>query len=203
MDSGSVRAWDCCRAAQSDRHEWGIPPLKWLKWLRTVANSFISQQGDEGHAECAGVQKGKAPQCCCFFLLFFLMYCIHGVCAGEFQCHTQHNELQNGTGSGRWPRDAHRRATSFPLHIQPKIFTITLKATYILIWPSSNQRAGTKKKERRKKKLSFSNFSPVILSLCFILFYLFIFGPFYFKKAMWRAAVSAIKGGPPGSSGCD
>lgn len=172
MDSGSVRAWDCCRAAQSDRHEWGISPLKWLKWLRTVANSFISQQGDEGHTKCAGVQKGKAPQCCFFFLLFFfLMYCIHGVCAGKFQCHTQHNELQNGTGSGRWPRDAHRRATSFPLRIQPKMFTITLKATYILIWPSSNQRAGTKKKEEKKKPLIFQ------LQPCH---FVFVFNPFLF-----------------------
>lgn len=71
MDSGSVRAWDCCRAALSDRHEWGISPLKWLKWLRTVANSFISQQGDEGHAKCAGVQKGKVRQCVFFFFFFF------------------------------------------------------------------------------------------------------------------------------------
>lgn len=184
---------------------------EWSPWMRHFPIEVIKMIEDSGKlvhltARWRGTRqmcqrpKGESASVCFFFSsFFFLMYCIHGVCAGEFQCHTQH-ELQNGTGSGRWPRDAHRRSMSFPLHIQPKIFTITLKATYILIWPSSNQRAVTKKEE---KKLSFSNFSPVILSLCLILFYLFIFGPFYFKKTMWRAAVSAIKGGPPGSSGCD
>lgn len=48
-------------------------PLKWLKWLRTVANSFISEQGDEGHSVCVSVWEKSAsvhlcicePVCVC------------------------------------------------------------------------------------------------------------------------------------------
>lgn len=136
-----------------------------------------------------------------FFCFFFKMYCIHGTYAAECRCHA--NELQNGTGSGRWPTDAHRTATSFSLRIQPKIFTITLKATYILIWPSSNERERDREREGIKLISSICQLQPCHFVFVLNPYNLFISGLFYFKKVMWRAAVSAIKGGPPGSSGCD
>lgn len=124
--------------------------------------------------------KGKSASVCSYSLSF-KMYCIHGTYAGE--CHTQQNELQNGAGSGRWPTDAHRTATSFSLRIQPKIFTITLKATYILIWPSSKQREVEKKNPKKNSSSVFANFSPVILSLCSVLFIYFFLVRFILR--MW------------------
>lgn len=102
--------------------------LEWLKWLRTVASSFISEQGDEGH----WLRERKLPP---HFHVLQKPLCAR-VCVS--------NKLWNGTGT-ETPRDmwssARRRALSFWPYIwtDSQIFIITppSPASCDLIWPSS------------------------------------------------------------------
>lgn len=172
MDSGSVRAWDCCRAAQSDRHEWGISPLKWLKWLRTVANSFISQQGDEGHAKCAGVQKGKAPQCCFFFYSSFFFNVLY---TWRVRRRVSVSHAAQRVAKWDWQRTVAQRRPQ-----EGHVFSTAHSAKNIYHHAQSNlhfnmtfiKSEGWDKKKRRKK-------NPLIFQLqpCHVVF---VFNPFLF-----------------------